>query len=79
VALNKQDSAVLQEIVNLDGNCINSLRCAKCPFRAMCLPEFLNVIPPTTQQRAKMALDVLVHHSLVDEDLVAAEFKWDKI
>jgi hypothetical protein len=82
MALSKKDASTLQEIVDLDGNCLNSSRCSKCPFRAMCLPEFLNPVPPTTQQRAKMALDVLTHHALVDEDLSTEEltqdFTWDK-
>jgi hypothetical protein len=82
MALNKRDTDSLQEIVNLDGNCMNSIRCARCPFRAICLPEFLNPIPPTTQQRAKMALDVLAHHALVEEEAdaksIQMEFTWDK-
>lgn len=47
----------------------------------MCLPEFLNPVPPTTQQRAKMALDVLTHHALVDEEAETqglVDFTWDK-
>lgn len=81
MSLSKKDSSTLQEIVDLDGNCMNSNRCIKCPFRAMCLPEFLNPVPPTTQQRAKMALDVLTHHALVDEEAETqglVDFTWDK-
>jgi hypothetical protein len=45
----------------------------------MCLPEFLNPIPPTPEQRAKMALDVMTHHALVDEqDLDLEQHRWDK-
>ncbi len=48
----------------------------------MCLPEFLNPKPPTQQQRIKMALDVLTHHALVDEEMtledVQRDYKWDK-
>jgi Holliday junction resolvase RusA-like endonuclease len=47
----------------------------------MCLPEFLNPIPPTTAQRAKMALDVLTHHALMDDEDItedqAQDFTWD--
>lgn len=82
MALSKQDALVLDEVVNLDGKCMDSVRCPKCPFRAMCLPEFLNPVPPTAQQRAKMALDVLMHHALVDETLteddIKKDFRWDK-
>ena len=82
MALSKQDASLLDDIVNLEGKCMDSVRCTKCPFRAMCLPEFLNPIPPTPQQRAKMALDVLTHHALVDEEMtiedVRETYKWDK-
>jgi len=82
MALSKQDATTLDEIVNLDGKCMDSVRCGRCPFRAMCLPEFLNPIPPTQQQRIKMALDVLTHHALVDEEMtiedVHRDFQWNK-
>ncbi len=82
MGLSKQDARILDEVVGLDGKCMDSTRCAKCPFRAMCLPEFLNPVPPTPQQRAKMALDVLTHHALVDEELtkedLQRDYKWDK-
>lgn len=77
--LSNSDAQVLSEIVNLDGKCMESQRCKICPFRAMCLPEFLNPVPPTPEQRAKMALDVITHHALVDEqDLDVEQHRWDK-
>ena len=82
MSLSTNDATTLQEIVDLDGDCILSSRCSRCPFRSMCLPEFLNPVPPTTHQRARMALNVLTHHALVDEDQAAAtlpqDFTWDK-
>ena len=79
MALSNADAQVLEEIVNLDGKCMESQRCKICPFRAMCLPEFLNPVPPTPSQRAKMALDVITHHALVDEqDLDIEQHRWDK-
>lgn len=79
MALSVNDSRILQEIVSSDGECLDSQRCKLCPFRAMCLPEFLNPSPPTTTQRAKMALDVMTHHALMDEtDLTMDQFQWDK-
>lgn len=68
MALTKSDKDVLEEIVTTDGQCMNSKRCEKCPFRAICLPEFLNPIPPSQEQRLKMAQDVLAHHYLIDDD-----------
>lgn len=80
MALTSNDSRILQEIVDLDGNCLDSVRCKLCPFRALCLPDFLNPTPPTKEQRAKMALDVMTHHALVDEEtpLDIEQHRWDK-
>ena len=80
MALNNSDARVLEDIVSLDGKCMESQRCKICPFRVMCLPEFLNPIPPTPEQRAKMALDVITHHALVDEQepLDIEQHRWDK-
>jgi len=78
MALNNQDIRILEEIVSTDGKCMDSGRCNRCPFRAICLPEFLNPVPPTPQQRKIMALDVLSHHALVNENLSIEEYQWDK-
>lgn len=80
MALSNNDTRILEQIVNLDGKCMDSQRCKLCPFRVMCLPEFLNPAPPTPEQRAKMALDVMTHHALVDEQepLDIEQHRWDK-
>jgi hypothetical protein len=78
MALNNQDAQVLQEIVDTSGKCMDSNRCKICPFRVMCLPEFLNPKPPTTSQREKMAIDVLTHHALIDEEISIEEHQWNK-
>jgi hypothetical protein len=82
MALSQTDKDVLEEIVQSDGQCLDSKRCAKCPFRAICLPEFLNPIPPSQPQRLKMAQDVLAHHYLIDDELeiedIKKDYKWDK-
>jgi hypothetical protein len=82
MALGKDDKDVLEEIVELDGQCLESSRCRRCPFRAICLPEFLNPIPPSPSQRLKMAQDILAHHYLIDEEMeveeIKQDFQWDK-
>jgi len=80
MALSNNDTQILEEIVNLDGKCMDSKRCKLCPFRVMCLPEFLNPTPPTPEQRRSMALDVMTHHALVDESspLDIEQHRWDK-
>ena len=80
MALSNNDTQILEQIVELDGKCMDSQRCKLCPFRVMCLPEFLNPTPPTTEQRRSMALDVMTHHALVDEQapLDIEQHRWDK-
>lgn len=82
MALTSSDKNILEDIVALDGHCMNSKRCDKCPFRAICLPEFLNPIPPSQEQRFKMAQDVLAHHYLIDDEVevkdIEKDYKWDK-
>lgn len=82
MALSTSDKTVLEEIVATDGKCMDSKRCQKCPFRAICLPEFLYPVPPSQPQRLKMAEDVLTHHYLIDDDIeieeIKKDYKWDK-
>lgn len=82
MALNSEDMDILQEIVDTDGNCLDSIRCKKCPFRAACLPEFLNPVPPSQPQRLRMALGILTHHMLLDDETpineVQQEYTWEK-
>lgn len=78
MALTNNDRKILQEIVSLEGKCMESARCINCPFRGMCLPDFLNPVPPTTTQREKMAGDILTHDSLLGEDVEISDYKWDK-
>jgi hypothetical protein len=79
LALPKQDENILQEIVDLNGNCLNAQRCAGCPFRSMCLPEFLIPTPPTQEERKNMAMKVLTHNALLEseEELdIKKEYTW---
>jgi hypothetical protein len=77
MALSNSDKDVIEEIVKVDGACLDSNRCKRCPFRAICLPEFLNTVVPSRLQRLKMAQDVLAHHYLIDEE-ANLEFQWEK-
>lgn len=80
MSLSKNDTNILEQIIANDGDCMDSQRCKVCPFRAMCLPEFLNPIPPTSNKRAKMALDVITHHILIGEQasLDIEQHRWDR-
>ena len=77
MGLTSTDIRTLEDIVSTEGHCLNAKRCQLCPFRSMCLPEFLNSNPPTAVQRMKMAEDVLTHHYLVDE-VIIEEHAWNK-
>ncbi len=73
--LSTNDENILEEIVAAQGKCISSTRCRKCPFRSMCLPEFLYPNPPSANQRFNMAMDVLAHNALVDATTSIEDFK----
>lgn len=66
--ISNEDLEILQEIVDLDGKCLSSKRCLKCPFRSMCLPEFLAPEPLPQSKRAQMALDVLSYNGILGDD-----------
>ena len=66
--LSSKDKKILDQILETKGNCMQSTRCPECPFRSMCLPEFLNPVPPTPNQRLNMAMDVLFHNEVLDEN-----------
>ena len=80
MALSNNDTQILEQIASLEGKCMDSQRCKLCPFRTICLPEFCHPNPPTEEKRAKMALDVLTHHALVDEQepLDIDQYRWDQ-
>lgn len=69
--ISNRDAKILQEILTLDGACLNSKRCTECPFKNVCLPEFLGTVILSQSKRAKMALDVLSCNDLLsDEDII---------
>lgn len=73
--ISDDDIRILEEIVEKEGKCMSSTRCQRCPFRAMCLPEFLYPNKPTSNQRFNMAMDILVHNSLIDSNYSVEDFK----
>jgi hypothetical protein len=68
MALNDSDQKILEEVVTLEGDCLKKERCEKCPFRSMCLPEFLNIEPPTKNQRKEMAAKILMHNAVMEDE-----------
>ena len=74
------DKDILQDIIDLRGDCLSSTRCAQCPFRSVCLPGFLSSTPPTHAQRFRIALDTLSSLMLLDDDDSVKEVqdRWNK-
>lgn len=75
MALQKEDEQVLEEILELAGDCLLKERCVRCPFRSKCLPEFLNPSPPPKNERFYMALDVIALSVLVDPNIDPSKVK----
>lgn len=76
MTLTSKDISTLEEIVAVGGKCLYSKRCPDCPFRSRCLPEFLNEIPPTSDQRLNMALNVLSYHQILGDDIAHEEVQF---
>jgi len=68
---------ILQEIIDTKGNCLDSKRCPSCPFKATCLPEYLNSKPLSPQRRVNLALTVIAHHWLIESDMSVEDIKHD--
>lgn len=61
---NEGDKRVLQQIIDMEGDCLKANLCKKCPFKSSCLPQWLRV-PPSKAQRLARALDTLAHEGLL--------------
>jgi propanediol dehydratase small subunit len=60
---------VLEQIISLDGDCLDSVRCSSCPFKGQCLTEFATNTPPSKKTRRQMALDKLTIDALLNETI----------
>lgn len=61
--------AVLDQIVELNGDCLDSARCKDCPFKNKCLVEFGSKRPPSKKTRLVTALDKITVDALLNEDM----------
>jgi hypothetical protein len=73
MALNNTDIETLQQIVNLRGNCLDSKRCSSCPFRGICLPDFIRSGMPSKEKRLRRAEEVLTFHHIFGDALIQKE------
>jgi hypothetical protein len=76
--LSEQQKAILQEILDLQGKCLDGKpRCQLCPLKTLCLPEFLKPLHPTQSQRFNLALRILLHSSLLDPEVTLEDILRD--
>ena len=58
---------ILEEIIELDGDCLIADRCNQCPFRMKCLPDLMksdNRVMPRSE-RANLAMSILANEELL--------------
>lgn len=73
--ITKKDRQILDEIINLEGKCLSSSRCLECPFKALCLPQFLAPAPLPQYKRLKMAVDVIAYNDLLGDSDIPLDVK----
>lgn len=68
----KDEDAVLEQILELSGNCLDAKLCKRCPFAKKCLPGFIKAprMRPSREERLHMALDYVARKSLFGDDEV---------
>jgi hypothetical protein len=66
-----ENKKVLNEILSLEGDCLDGSRCPMCPFKTQCLYEFLGSKGsyPSKIRRKQMALDAIVYLELLGESI----------
>ena len=61
-----KETQILQEIINHDGDCLQSDRCRECPLRFKCLSKWL-VKCPSKATRVQMALDTIARNTIMED------------
>ena len=62
-----RDIQILEEIIQLEGDCLDHRRCDICPLRKQCLPVYLRKRRPSKKKRVQVALDKVVRECLIEE------------
>ena len=66
---NNKNLNILEKIVELGGDCLDSKLCNNCPFKRRCLPQFLyKESRPTKEERFNLALDNITNITLMGEE-----------
>jgi hypothetical protein len=64
--LDDKQKAILNKIIEKEGDCLTSYLCISCPFRTKCLPEFLDrSTRPSHKERYMMAADAITRIELM--------------
>lgn len=63
---------ILEEIIDLNGKCLDAERCAKCPLRNKCLTTFIKSSEPKSRfqdfERVNLASNILFNEIVMDDD-----------
>lgn len=64
-----EENNILEEIINLNGDCLVKGICTNCPFRKECLPSFTKEIKSrhTKLERLHLALNLLANKILLGD------------
>jgi len=66
--LTNEQANVLEEIIDLGGECLENNRCIKCPFKNDCLPKFAEEDGPWSHKtRMNLAINTLTREVLMGD------------
>lgn len=77
VTKKEEATKVLDEIIALNGNCLDVNRCKRCPLRERCHPTFYQSPEPVSRfmpfERVNLALEILTQEIVMDDDEYAKD------
>ena len=72
VTASETSARILEEILNLNGKCLDAPRCTQCPLREKCLPTFYQSSEPKSRfqdfERVNLAAEILTQEILMDDN-----------
>ena len=59
---------ILEDVIDLGGNCLQAVRCSRCPFADKCLPKFAEKTGPWShKKRLDLAINTLTREVLIGD------------
>jgi hypothetical protein len=60
---------ILEDVIAVNGDCLQATRCSRCPFASECLPKFAEESGPwTKEERRNRAMNALAHQVLMGDN-----------